>query len=48
MVTFLVWIAFIFSAKENKRESHEQLCEKKVFCNVAMPSEGLKIVEFNQ
>ena len=35
-------------ATENKRESHQKLCENKDFCNVIMPSEDTKILEFNQ
>ena len=34
--------------KENKRESHKKVCENKYFCNVIIPSEGTKILEFNQ
>ena len=33
---------------ENKRESHEKLCENKGFCNVAMHSGETKILAFNQ
>ena len=35
-------------ATENKRESHKKVCENKDFCNVVMPSEDIKILEFNQ
>ena len=35
-------------AKENKRESNEKVCENKDFCNIIMPSEDTKILEFNQ
>ena len=35
-------------AIENKRESHNKVCEKKDFWNVVMPSENAKISEFNQ
>ena len=35
-------------AKENKRESYKNLREDKDFCNVAIPSEGTKILEFSQ
>ena len=31
-----------------KLESHEKICENKDFCNVIAPSEGTKILEFNQ
>ena len=33
---------------ENKRESHIKVCENKDFCNIIMPSEDTKILEFNQ
>ena len=29
-------------------ESHKKVCENKDFCNVVMPSEDTKILEFNQ
>ena len=32
----------------NKLETHKKVCENKDFCSVAMPSEGNKILEFNQ
>ena len=32
---------------ENKRESHK-VCENKHFCNIVMPSEDTKTLEFNQ
>ena len=35
-------------AIENKRESHKKICENKDFCNVTIPSEDIKILEFNQ
>ena len=35
-------------ATEKKTESHNKVCENKDFCNVMMPSEDTKIVEFNQ
>ena len=31
-----------------KLESHKKVCENKDFCNVIMPSEDTKILEFNQ
>ena len=37
-----------FSVTKNKLESYKKLCENKVFCNVAMPSEDNKILKFNQ
>ena len=32
---------------ENKRESHKKAYENKDLCNVIMPSEDTKILEFN-
>ena len=33
---------------KDKLESHKRVCENKHFCNVVMPSEDIKILEFNQ
>ena len=33
---------------KNELESHKRICENKDFCNVIMPSEDIKILEFNQ
>ena len=33
---------------KNKLESHKRVCENKGFCDVIMPSEDTKILEFNQ
>ena len=33
---------------KNKLESHKKVCENEDFCNVIMPSEDTKILEFNQ
>ena len=33
---------------EKKRESHKKVFESKYFCNIIMPSEDTKILEFNQ
>ena len=33
---------------EKKIESYEKVCENKDFCNVIMPSEDIKMLEFNQ
>ena len=33
---------------KSKLESHEKVCKNKYFCNVMMPSEDTKILEFNQ
>ena len=38
---------FLF-AKENKPESDKKVCENENFGNVVIPSEGPKILEFNQ
>ena len=35
-------------ATENKRDSHKKARENKDFCNVYMPSEDTKTLEFNQ
>ena len=35
-------------ATENKRKSHEKVCENKHFYDLVMPSEDIKISEFNQ
>ena len=32
---------------KNKIESHKKLCENKDFCNIVMPSEDNKILEFD-
>ena len=39
---------FHFFLTENKLESHKKACENKDFCNVHMPSDDTKILEFNQ
>ena len=33
---------------KKKLEWHKKVCENKDFCNVIMPSENIKILEFNQ
>ena len=33
---------------KNKLESYKKACENKDFCNIVMPSEDPKILEFNQ
>ena len=38
---------YSFRAK-NKLESHKNACQNKDFCNVVVPSEDTKILEFNQ
>ena len=37
-----------FFATENKREFHKKLGKNKYFCNIIMPFEDNKILEFNQ
>ena len=32
----------------NKLESHKKVYENNIFCNIVMPSEGIKILEFNK
>ena len=39
---------FHFFRKKRKLESHIRVCENKGFCNIIMPSEDTKILEFNQ
>ena len=34
--------------EKKKLQSHKKVCENKDFCNVIMPSEDTKILEFNQ
>ena len=34
--------------KKQQPKSHKKVCEKKYFCNIAMPSEDTEILEFNQ
>ena len=34
--------------QQKKIESHKSVCENKGFCIVTMPSEGTKILKFNQ
>ena len=41
---FIVWTAFV--AKQ--RESDIKVCENKDFCNIVMPFEDTKILEFSQ
>ena len=33
---------------KSKLKSHKRACENKDFCNIIMPSEDTKILEFNQ
>ena len=60
MVIFFVWVDFFpleqknsqkkktKNKKQNKLEWHKKACENKDFCNVIMPSEEIKISQFNQ
>ena len=48
VVVSIVWIAFICLDQKNKIESHKKVCENTDFCNVVMPSENTKILEFSQ
>ena len=45
--TYCLNCLHFFRAK-NKLESHKKLCENKNFCDVAMPPEDTKVLEFNQ
>ena len=45
--TYCLNYLHFFRAK-NKLESHKKLCENKNFCDVVMPSEDTKVLEFNQ
>ena len=33
---------------KNKLELHKKVCENKGFCNIVMPSEETKVLDFNQ
>ena len=47
LVIFIVWIAFI--RLEQKTNLHQKKVRKnKDFCNVVIPSEDTKVLEFNQ
>ena len=39
---------FHFFATENKLQSYKRVCERKDFCNIIMPYDDTKILEFNQ
>ena len=39
---------FLSFATENKLELHKKVCENKDFCNIIIPSEHIKKLEFNQ
>ena len=36
-----------FFLNKNKFQSHKKVCENKFFCNIMMPSEDTKMMEFN-
>ena len=36
-----------YSRRKSKLESRNKVCDKKDFCNVVIPSEDTKILEFN-
>ena len=45
----ILWLKCFYSFRtKNKLESHKKECENKDFCDMAMPSEYNKILEFNQ
>ena len=48
IVILIVWIVFISLDLEKKFHSHKRVCGNKDFCNIIMPSEDTKILEFNQ
>ena len=39
---------FHFFATETKLQSYKRVCERKDFCNIIMPYDDTKILEFNQ
>ena len=41
-------LSSFFCNRKKTRESHKKACKNKDFCNVGMPSEETKILEFNQ
>ena len=45
---FCCWKCLHSFRTKNKLESHKKVCENKDFCNIIMPSEDTKILEFNQ
>ena len=47
MVIFTAWIVFI-PLEQKTNLNRIKLCENKDFCNVIMPFEDTKILEFNQ
>ena len=45
---FYCWNYHHSFTRESKRKFQKKGCENKYFCNFAMPSEEIKILEFNQ
>ena len=45
---FIFLIVFILLQHKKTPKLHENVCENKDFCNIIMPSEDTKILEFNQ
>ena len=48
MMIFIVWIVFIPLVQKTNFNHLKEVCQIKDFCNVIMPSEDTKILEFNQ
>ena len=51
MVVFIVLIVFILleqKANLNFMKKYVKVCENEIFCNLAMPFEDSKILEFNR
>ena len=48
LIDFLLSELSSFFSTENKRKSRKRVCENKDFCNIVMPSQGTKLLEFNQ
>ena len=51
MVIFIVLIVFILleqKANLNLMKKYVKVCENEIFCNLAMPFEDSKILEFNR
>ena len=44
---FYCWNCFHSFTTKNELQSHKRVCENKDFCNVIMPSEDTKMLEFN-
>ena len=47
LVIFIVWIAFI-RLEQKTNLHHKKVRKNKDFCNVVIPSEDTKVLEFNQ